>query len=280
MINESGGFGKLHNQNGGFGQKRGRAFSGARVLWYTGVSKKRVRPYAGRKHLVKKMLAAVLAALMLVLLCGCQSVTFGLLEAVLREKAAPPPTPVIEPWPEPEPAPEPAPNPEPGPKEDPPLVFTFGAAPFLEFGEEKKDIEYAGNMYNEIYNPGEALSSEEIASLSLSLRAKEGLSGELIDFLQEFCRGDKVFVEGRAVTVNGAEQPYRCLYVRVYYPDEYFENDAYRDIYNGDHDLVLFNCGPALIENGFDVLVYSMYDSEEMQIISITSQEDGSFWEQ
>lgn len=221
---------------------------------------------------MKKTLAMLLALLMLVSLCGCARLYYavqGMLEYG-QQFIDGPDEPVIEP-----PVVEPA---DPEPFEWPAPSYEFGAGPLLEYGAEQRGLEYSGSMFNEIYNTtNEPLSAAEIDALELSLRVKKAEGGELFDFLAEYCDGYESYVEARAVTVDGVDEPYRCLYVRLYYDDVIFEDGSYTGIYERDLALIRVNCDEQLGENGFDVLIFSMYNSEELKVMSIISREDGSF---
>lgn len=228
---------------------------------------------------MKKGIAVLLALTLVFLLAGCFPVGRMLERAKDRyEEWHRYHGGLVEPEPvEPEPYPEPAVEPE--------TVFWFGAGPFMAYGEERTDDSYDGSMFNDIYNYGPSLSSDEIDGLDIELRRKEVLSGELLDFLGECCIGGEPYVEVRAVTVGGVEEPYRCLYVRLHYPEVYFEDDSYSDIYDLDYDLFLYNCDEVLIENGIDTVIFSMYNEDswqedgEMKVITITRQEDGTYLE-
>lgn len=156
-------------------------------------------------------------------------------------------------------------------------TYPFGDNPFFEFGKEIRDVPYDGNLYNEIYNYGKDLTYDEIQKNEFWLRSKGLSGGEFLAFLDETCIGTTPSAEVRAVTVNGEEQPYRFLYIRLHYPEKYLLNESYSKLYDTERDFILSNCGTLLVENGIDTVMFSMYINGEMSITSIVRQQNGSF---
>lgn len=158
----------------------------------------------------------------------------------------------------------------------PVVDITFGDN-FFELGEETTNIEYDGNMFDECYNYGK-YTYEEYSKFTMTLRKTSIVGGEVMDFLDEYFVGRDAYMELRAVTINGEDQPYKFLYVRLYYPDEYFADGSYSDLYDMEQELFLTTCNDALLANGIHTVMFSMYDSSEMKVTSICTEEDGQFW--